>query len=313
MTDLQTQLAAHIGEAMAPARASVDGVNAAMIRHWCLAMGDENQRYAPGPEQVAPPAMLQAWCMREFDPQPEGGPAAHIDELLAASGYTAVVATNCEQRYARDLRPGDVPVETRLLEAVSAEKQTALGPGFFLTVTSTYAVGGEPVATMRFRTLRYRPKTTAVAAAAEPTARRPRPAINQDNAYFFEGAARGELLVRRCTSCGRTQHPPLPMCPVCGGVSWEPQPMATTGEVYTFTVTHHPPLAGFTLPVVVALVELADGHRLITNLIDIDPAEVRVGLPVEIDLVEVDVAAGDELTLPVCRPRAHFVRPEARQ
>jgi uncharacterized OB-fold protein len=300
MTDLRTRIAAHVGEAMAPPRTSADGVNPAMIRHWCLAMGDASERYAPGPAQVAPPAMLQAWCMREFDPQPAGGPAAHIEEMLAASGYTAVVATNSEQRYFRDLRPGDVPVETRLLEAVSQEKQTALGPGFFLTITSRYEVDGESVATMRFRTLRYEPKT-----GSGPAQRRPRPAINQDNAYFFEGAARGELLVRRCTSCGRTQHPPLPICPVCGGASWVPEPMATTGEVYTFTITHHPQLAGFTLPLIVALVELSDGHRIVTNLIDIDPVEVRIGLPVVVDLVAVD----DELTLPLCRLQEREVQP----
>jgi uncharacterized OB-fold protein len=308
VTDLQLRIAAHIGQAMAPPRSSADGVNPVMIRHWCLAMGDRNQRYAPGPEQVAPAAMLQAWCMREFDDQADGMLAAHIDEMLAAGGYTAVVATNCEQRYLRDLRPGDVPVESRLLESVSAQKQTALGPGFFLTVASTYTVGGELVATMRFRTLRYIPQAAAVAGGATPSARRPRPAINQDNAYFFEGVARGELLVRRCTNCGRAQHPPLPMCPVCASTSWAPQPMASTGEVYTFTVTHHPQLTGFTLPVVVTLVELSDGHRLVTNLVDVDPADVFVGMAVEVDLVAVD----DELTLPLCRPRGPHLSPETQ-
>jgi uncharacterized OB-fold protein len=302
VTDLQTMIAAHIGQAMAPPRASADGVNSVMIRHWCLALDDQNGRYAPGPAQVAPPAMLQAWCMREFDPQAAGGPAAHIDEMLAAGGYTAVVATNCEQRYLRELRPGDVPVESRLLESVSAQKQTALGPGFFLTVASTYTLGDELVATMRFRTLRYQPQVAVVAGVAAPDARRPRPAINEDNAFFFEGTVRGELLVRRCTACGRTQHPPLPICPVCASTSWELQLMASTGEVYTYTVTHHPQLAGFALPLVVALVELADGHRLVTNLVEVDPADVRVGMAVEVDLVAVD----DELTLPMCRPRGQY-------
>ncbi len=308
MTGVHTRIAAHIGEPLAPPRTSADGVNPVMIRHWCLAMGDENARYFPGPQQVAPPAMLQAWCMREYDAQVPGGLSAHIDELLAASGYTAVVATNCEQRYVRDLRPGDVPVETRRLESVSPEKQTALGPGLFLTAAATYTVDGETVATMRFRTLRYKTKAPDDSTAAAPPARRPRPGINDDNAYFFDGTARGELLVRRCTSCGRTQHPPLPMCPACGAVTWDPVPMATTGEIYTFTVTHHPPLNGFPMPLVVALVDLADGHRLVSNLVDIEPDDVRVGLPVEVDLVAVD----DELTLPLCRPRRHESNLESR-
>jgi uncharacterized OB-fold protein len=59
------------------------------------------------------------------------------------------------------------------------------------------------------------------------------------------------------------------------------------------------------LPLIVALVELSDGHRIVTNLIDIDPVEVRIGLPVVVDLVAVD----DELTLPLCRLQEREVQP----
>jgi uncharacterized OB-fold protein len=301
---VRESLLEYVGAEMSPPRTSADGVNAVMIRHWCQALGDDNPRYAPGPEQVAPPAMLQAWCMREGQPDPAGGPAAAIDEVLAAAGYTAVVATNCEQRYLRDLRPGDVPVERRTLESVSEEKTTALGAGFFLTVTSTYEVEGEPVATMRFRTLRYRPAAQPAdqPEQPEPVALRPRVALNDDNRFFFEGLERGELLVRRCRTCGRDQHPPLPMCPACGGLEWDARPAATTGTVYTFTVTHHPRFPGFEMPLVVALVELDEpaGVRLVTNLRGVDPEAVRIGLPVEIDFVALD----PDLTLPLCRPRA---------
>lgn len=291
MSDLATQLQSFVGAELQPPRPSADGVNPAMIRHWCLAMGDGNERYAPGPDQVAPPAMLQAWCMRELDP-PADGPSGALDELLARHGYTAVVATNCSQRYHRDLRPGEVPVERRVLESVSDEKRTALGDGYFVTAVSTYEVDGQPVATMRFRTLRYRP------AAGRPAGRRPRPALNEDNRFFFEGAAGGRLLVRRCTSCGRDQHPPAPMCPACGGLAWEARPVAGTGTVHTFTVTHHPTFPGFESPFVVAVVDLDDGPRMVTNLVDVDPGDVRIGMPVEVTFVAVD----DELTLPLFRP-----------
>lgn len=140
---------------------------------------------------------------------------------------------------------------------------------------------------------------TALSAPAEPPlGRRPRPAMNEDNRFFFEGSARGELLVRRCTGCGRDQHPPVPMCPACGGLRWVARAVAGTGVVHSFTVTHHPPLAGFETPFVVALVELDGGTRLVTNLVDIDPPDVRVGLPVEVTFVAVD----DELILPLFRP-----------
>jgi uncharacterized OB-fold protein len=306
VTSLVDDLRRHVGAQLVPPRRSPDGVNPAMIRHWCVALDDNNPRYAPGPDQVAPPAMLQAWCMRELDPAPDGGPMAEIDALLEQHGYTAVVATNCEQSYQRDLRPGDVPVETRILESVSDEKRTELGPGFFLTVRMDFAVEGEPVAAMRFRTLRYRPEPrnesapiAETGAATVPSAgRRPRPALNEDNRFFFDGVQRGELLIRSCTSCGRDQHPPLPMCPACGALTWNERAVAGTGTVYTFTVTSHPQFPGFDSPFVVALVELACGARLVTNLIDVDPAEVSIGMPVEVAYTAVD----DELTLPLFRP-----------
>ncbi len=289
-------LLAHVGAELEPPRTSADGVNAVMIRHWCQALGDANPRYAAGSEQVAPPAMLQAWCMREGEPLVAGGVSEAIDRMLVDAGYTAVVATNCEQRYLRDLRPGDVPVERRTLESVSGEKSTALGAGFFVTAVSSYEVDGEPVATMRFRTLRYRP-----GAAAEPAELRPRAALNEDNAFFFDGLERGELLIRRCRSCGRDQHPPLPLCPACGAADWDARAAGTTGTVHTFTVTYHPKFPGFELPLVVALVELDEpaGVRFVTNLLDVAPGDVRIGLPVEVDFVAVD----PELTLPLCRPR----------
>jgi uncharacterized OB-fold protein len=290
---LVDELRRHVGAELVPARRSPDGVNPAMIRHWCLALGDTNPRYAPGPDQVAPPAMLQAWCMRELDPPSTGGPMAAIDALLDRHGYSAVVATNCEQSYLRDLRPGEVPVETRILESVSDEKRTALGPGFFLTARMDFEVDGEPVASMLFRTLRYRPQVES-----RPAGRRPRPAMNEDNRFFFQGVERGELLIRSCTSCGRDQHPPLPMCPACGGLEWAERSVAGEGIVYTFTVTSHPQFPGFDSPFVVALVELTCGARLVTNLIDVDPAEASIGMPVEVVYTAVD----DELTLPLFRP-----------
>jgi uncharacterized OB-fold protein len=279
------------GAELISARRSADGVNPAMIRHWCAAMGDDNPRYAPGPDQIAPPAMLQAWCMREFGPEPDSAAATRLNDLLTELGCTAVVATDCEQAYTRDLRIGDVPVQRRVIESISGEKQTALGRGYFVTTLDTYTVDDETVATMRLRTLRYQPKQAAAGT-------RPRPSITQDNSFFFEGARQGTLLVRQCATCGRFQHPPTPMCPACNGLSWQPRPMSGRGTVYTFTVTHHPQFPGFPSPFVVALVELEEGPRIVSNLVGTDPSEVSIGMPVEVAFTAVD----PELTLPLFRP-----------
>jgi uncharacterized OB-fold protein len=293
--DVIARLRQLVGSELVSARRSADGVNAAMIRHWCVALGDDNPRYAPGPDQVAPPAMLQAWCMREYDPG-DGCPAARqLDDLLTELGCTAVVATDCEQVYLRDLRVGDVPVQRRVIESISEEKQTSLGRGYFVTTLDTYRVDDETVATTRFRTLRYRPRQAAAGV-------RPRPSITPDNSFFFEAAERGSLLVRRCETCGRYQHPPTPMCPACNGLTWQPQAMSGLGSVYTFTVTHHPQFPGFPSPFVVALIELAEGPRILSNLVDVAGSEVWIGMPVEAVFVAVD----PELTLPLFRPvRAH--------
>jgi acyl dehydratase len=147
-----------------------DEVNAPMIRHWCEAMGDDNPIYvddeaarAAGHDGlVAPPTMLQAWVMMGYGGQrPPGSdidsPFAVMGELEAA-GYPGVVAVNCEQEYFEYLRPGDRVYYHALLEAVSTEKTTALGTGFFLTELSTfYNQRDEKVGSMRFRIFRYRP------------------------------------------------------------------------------------------------------------------------------------------------------------
>src|SRR5437667_2502624 len=191
-------------------------------------------------------------------------------------------------------------------ESTGDEKRTALGAGHFVTWLDTFRTDeGETVGTMRFRVLKFRPARPATAAAdtaapgAEPRpARRPRPVVNDDNAFFWEGVERGELLIQRCSSCGRLRHPPRPMCPHCQSLEWDTVVASGRGTVYSFVVPHHPQVPAFEYPYVVALVELEEGTRLVSNVIDVDPADVTVGMPVEVSFVAVD----DELTLPLFRP-----------
>jgi uncharacterized OB-fold protein/acyl dehydratase len=303
-TSLASRLRAFVGvEASAPVTAP-DAVNRAMIRHWCDAMGDANPVYTDPEaaarsvhgEIVAPPTMLQAWIMQGLGhPQRSGSNAQ--DDLMAVldeAGFTSVVATNCEQEYVRYLRPGDLVTATSVIESVSDQKGTALGEGHFFTTRTTFTVqSGEVVGTMRFRMLKFRPR-----ARPEPKPPRPRPAVNQDNAFFWEGAGRGELLIQRCGSCGRLRHPPRPMCPECRSLDWDTVASRGRGAVYSYVVPHHPPVPSFDYPYVVVLVELEEGTRLVSNLVDVEPADVAVGMPVEVCFAAVD----DELTLPQFKP-----------
>jgi hypothetical protein len=85
--------------------------------------------------------------------------------LLDAAGYTSIVATNCEQTYARYLQPGEqVSVRTELEDLVGP-KRTALGEGWFVTTRNTWYVGDEAVATMLFRVLKFAPAAPAAPAA----------------------------------------------------------------------------------------------------------------------------------------------------
>jgi uncharacterized OB-fold protein/acyl dehydratase len=302
--DLQARLQAFEGaEVGAPTRGP-DPVNAPMIRHWCDAVGDRNPVYTD-PELaalsvhrgiVAPPTMLQAWTMRGLRPgdkpaEAGRGPQARLFELLDAAGFTSVVATNCTQEYRRYLRPGDELSVSMRIESVSPEKQTALGPGHFITQRMTYRdQHGEEVATMRFRLLKFRPRAAGNAeTAAAPRGRsRPRPGITEDNRFFWDGLAEGRLLIQRCAGCGALRHPPGPMCPRCQSLDWDALEASGRGRVYSYVVAHHPAIPPFEYPHLIALVELEEGTRLVAELAGLRPEEARIGAPVVCEIAEVE-------------------------
>jgi uncharacterized OB-fold protein len=78
------------------------------------------------------------------------------------------------------------------------------------------------------------------------------------------------------------------MCPACHSLEWDPVEASGRGTVYSFVVAHHPPIPPFEYPNVIALVELAEGTRIVSNLRDIEPGEVEVGMPVRADFVELE-------------------------
>lgn len=88
------------------------------------------------------------------------------------------------------------------------------------------------------------------------------------------------------------------MCPSCRSFAADAVKASGRATVYSYCKPHEPRLPGFDPGYVVALVELAEGTRLVTNLIGIDPTEVRIGLPVEVEFVAVDA----DLSLPMFRP-----------
>ena len=282
-----------------------DPVNQPMVNNWVEAMSDANPIYvdetaaksAGHDGLVAPPAMLQVWSMRGLHgTRTADDPLGLVNNLLDEAGYTSIVATNCDSTYFRYLRHGEETAISTSLEDVVGPKVTGLGEGYFVTTRNTWWVGDERVGEMLFRVLKFKPGTGK--SVPEP-ARVIRPMISLDTAFFWEGTAAGELRVQRCPSCGTLRHPPGPMCPSCGADKPDYVVASGYGEIFSYVVHHHPQVPGKTLPFVVALVELEEGVRMLGELIDVDPAGVSIGMPVEIAFTRID----DDLTMPNWRPR----------
>jgi uncharacterized OB-fold protein len=126
--------------------------------------------------------------------------------------------------------------------------------------------------------------------------KKPLPRIDEESRGWWEALARHELYVQRCRDCGTKRLPPRALCPAClsGAIEWVRA--SGRGTVYSFTVTHQNQAPGFReeLPYVLAIVELAEGPRLMTNLVECAPDAVRIGQPVEV----VFDAVTPEVTLP---------------
>ncbi len=129
----------------------------------------------------------------------------------------------------------------------------------------------------------------------------PSPGISRESLPWWEAALEGRLVVQRCTKCHAERHPPAPCCKSCGSHELDVRDTAGTGVVYTYTVVHQKLIPGMPEPYVVASIELdgTDGLRIVSNVVDIDPSKVRVGMEVEVVFEKMS----DELMVPRFRPR----------
>ncbi|MEN8649919.1 bifunctional MaoC family dehydratase N-terminal/OB-fold nucleic acid binding domain-containing protein [Streptomyces sp. 21So2-11] len=291
------RLKAYEGQPAATSGVGKDAVNEPMIRHWCEAMGDNSPAYR-GPGAVAPPTMLQAWTMGGLSGHTgRSGAYDELFELLDGAGCTSVVATDCEQEYLRDLRPGDRVTFDAVIESVSGRKTTKLGTGHFVTTRMDVRADGALAGTHRFRILKYAQADRKRQSAESTKAARPRPVVNRDNAGFWAGVAEHRLLIQRCESCGTLRFPWLPGCNACGAAEWDTVEASGTGTVFSYVVMHRPAFPAFDPPYAVGLIELAEGVRMVSNVVGVPYDKVRIGMPVQLEFMRVDA----ELELPVFR------------
>lgn len=130
--------------------------------------------------------------------------------------------------------------------------------------------------------------------------RKPLPRIDEESRGWWEALARRELYVQQCRGCGARRLPPRAVCPACLSTETEWLRASGRGTVYSFTVTHQNQAPGFRdeVPYVLAIVELVEGPRLLTNLVGCPPDALRIDMAVEV--VFDDVTA--DVTLPKFRP-----------
>jgi uncharacterized OB-fold protein len=100
---------------------------------------------------------------------------------------------------------------------------------------------------------------------------------------FWDALKRHAIELQRCDACGAYRFIPSEICS-CGSAASTWTPIAGTGEVYTYTVVHRAPTPAYQqdAPYVIAHVTVDEGPRLISNLVDCDPADVHIGMPVRV-------------------------------
>lgn len=130
--------------------------------------------------------------------------------------------------------------------------------------------------------------------------KKPLPTVSGETRPFWEACKREELLIQRCVSCGEYQFYPRGICANCWttGISWVRA--SGKGTVWAFTVTYQNRTPGFAeeVPYVLALVELEEGVKMFTNIVQCSAGDVRIGMPVEVTFAQ----ATDQISVPFFKP-----------
>ena len=126
------------------------------------------------------------------------------------------------------------------------------------------------------------------------------PEIDPTTEGWWQAAADGRLEAMACAACGAITHYPRPFCPTCWSEDVHPVELSGEGTLYTYSVVRTNPTPGFAdlVPYIAALVDLPEGPRLMTRLVDVDPDEVRIGMPLRATFER----RGDDWGLVLFRP-----------
>ena len=130
--------------------------------------------------------------------------------------------------------------------------------------------------------------------------KRPVPRIDEESRPFWEACARHELYIQKCKNCGTAFYYPRGFCPEDLSADFEWVKCSGRGKVYTYTVTRQNQSSGFRdkVPYVMAYVELEEGIRMLTNIVDCDPKDVAIGMSGEVTFEDVT----PDISIPLFRP-----------
>ena len=130
---------------------------------------------------------------------------------------------------------------------------------------------------------------------------RPLPVITPETRHFWEGARSGELRLQKCTACSHVYFPPRPFCPQCASNNISVVRASGRATLYSYVI-HHRPVAGFVPPYSIAVVQLEEGPRMMTNIVEIEqtPEALQLDMPLEVVFEKMS----EEISLPLFRPAA---------
>lgn len=118
---------------------------------------------------------------------------------------------------------------------------------------------------------------------AETERKIPAPDVTPETKPFWEAAAAGRLLLKTCLACRRAHHYPRPSCPFCGSAKTEWREASGRGVIYSYSVMHRVPI-----PYAIAYVTLEEGVTMMTNIVNCDLTQLRIGQPVRIVFTPTD-------------------------
>ena len=112
---------------------------------------------------------------------------------------------------------------------------------------------------------------------------RTKPTIYPETQFYWDGAKAGKLLLNSCTACDKPYFPPRPFCPSCGSRKVEVIEASGKGRLYSYIINHMP-APGYETPFIVAVVQLEEGVRMMSNILDCpaEPEALELDMPLEV-------------------------------